>query len=211
MDDLGNLFHVPAENKHTLEKLTTNKFKPDGVGVGGGLVNDVGEAKKLISQADRNKLNGWKYAPNDELYLKYKDVYDNPKYFNQETGDITWPGTKGDPNIDGFVNGEYKIETLKPGTEIDRYGSNPSGQYFSPAGSSYESRALPPHMSEQPYTKYRVVKDFDVKSGKIAPWFDEVGGGIQFNSQIKILDKYGDAYDATVENLVKLGYIKKID
>nr|WP_217635443.1 hypothetical protein [Evansella caseinilytica] len=36
MDDLGNLFHVPAENKHTLEKLTTNKFKPDGVGVGSG-------------------------------------------------------------------------------------------------------------------------------------------------------------------------------
>ncbi|SDZ50531.1 Predicted ribonuclease, toxin component of the YeeF-YezG toxin-antitoxin module [Evansella caseinilytica] len=41
VDDLGNLFHVPAENKHTLEKLTTNKFKPDGVGVGSKADNAI--------------------------------------------------------------------------------------------------------------------------------------------------------------------------
>ncbi|WLR42603.1 glycohydrolase toxin TNT-related protein [Bacillus carboniphilus] len=87
----------------------------------------------------------------DTLFLAFTHAYHNLKYFNQETGDINWPGANGDPNVDGFVNGEYVIETLEPGKMIDRYGSNPSGQYFSPAGSSYESRELPPFMSEQPF------------------------------------------------------------
>ncbi|WMT42026.1 glycohydrolase toxin TNT-related protein [Paenibacillus sp. D2_2] len=163
---------------------------------------------KIISEVDRAKLSSWKYPPSDELYLEYKEVYDNPRYYNQETGDINWPGTKGDPNIDGFVNGEFKIETLQSGTIIDRYGSNASGQYFSPAGSSYGSRALPPHMKLQPYTKYIIVKPFQVRSGKIAPWFDEVGEGVQYYSQIEIVDDYGTSVKATVQNLLDLGYIK---
>ncbi|MCM3042811.1 glycohydrolase toxin TNT-related protein [Paenibacillus motobuensis] len=163
---------------------------------------------KVISEVDRAKLSSWKYPPSDELYLEYKEVFDNPRYYNQATGDINWPGTKGDPNIDGFVNGEFKIETLQSGTIIDRYGSNASGQYFSPAGSSYGSRALPPHMKLQPYTKYIIVKPFQVRSGKIAPWFDEVGEGIQYYSQIEIVDDYGTSVKATVQNLLDLGYIK---
>lgn len=173
-------------------------------------VEGTGEgAAKVISEADRAKLSGWKYPPSDELYLEYKNVYDNPKYYNQETGDINWPGTNGDPNIDGFVNGEFKIETLQSGIIIDRYGSNPSGQYFSPAGSSYGSRALPPHMKSQPYTKYIVEREFEVKSGSIAPWFDEVGEGVQYYSQIEIVDEFGTPVKATVQNLLDLGYIKE--
>ena len=42
-----------------------------------------------ISSADRIKIDGWDYTPNDELYLKYKDVFDNAKYYNQETGQRT--------------------------------------------------------------------------------------------------------------------------
>lgn len=65
-------------------------------------------------------------------------------------------------------------------------------------------------MREQPYTSYKVIKAFEVKSGKIAPWFGERGLGIQYFSDTKILDFYGNEVDATVENLLKYEYIKKI-
>ncbi|MDR4887681.1 TNT domain-containing protein [Fredinandcohnia sp. QZ13] len=199
-------------------KLTKGAKVVDEVG-GVRVVDDFGGSSKpdyhekprtpdTINPAERAKLDGWTHRPDDDLYLKYKDVYDNPKYYNQETGAINWPGTKGDPNIDGFKNGEYQIETLKPGTEIDRYGSNGSGQYFSPAGSSYESRALPPHMTQQPYQQYTIIREFDVRAGEIAPWFDEVGGGTQYYSKIEIFDDFGNKVPATVENLIKYGYIK---
>lgn len=53
-------------------------------------------------------------------------------------------------------------------------------------------------MIEEPYTKYEVLKDFKVKSGTIAPWFDEIGGGTQYFT------------DLTVDELIELGYIRKI-
>lgn len=47
-------------------------------------------------------------------------------------------------------------------------------------------------MSQQSYTKYYVFKEFQVRSGDIAPWFDEVGGGKQYKSKMGIIDKYGE-------------------
>jgi len=139
-----------------------------------------------------------KYRPNADLYNKYKSVYDNPKYFDQSTGNVNYPGMNGDKNIDGFVNGQHAPTMLEPGTVINRYGSNGSGKYFSPEGTSYEQRALPPFMEEQPYTKYKVVRPLEVDTGKIAPWFEQPGQGTQF------LSKY------SVEELKKLGYIVEI-
>ena len=66
------------------------------------------------------------------------------------------------------------------------------GEYFSPVGSSYSSRALPPHMTLEPYTKYRVLKPFQVRSGQTAPWFDEVGLGTQYNASFEIVDDFGN-------------------
>ncbi len=165
---------------------------------------------KVISEANKAKINGWKYPPSDDLYLKYKDVYDNPKYFDQITGDAIYPGMYGDPNIGGFTNGIYKTKTLTLGQVIDRYGSNGTGQYFSPGGSSFESRALPPFMETQPYTQYEVLKPFEVKSGEIAPWFGKVGKGIQYYSDIEIIDSLGNSVKATVQTLIDEGYIRII-
>lgn len=191
-----------------------NAFAIAGVGSAGYALDrmDIGKVlqnkfPKKISATDKSKIEKWKYAPSDELYLKHKEVYDNPKYYNQETGDINWPGTNGDSNIDGFTNGEYIMERLELGFEIDRFGSNDNGQYFSPAGSSYESRALPPHMKEQPYTKYVILRDFEVRSGEIAPWFGEIGKGTQYYSKSTILDDFGNPVEANVSNLLKYGYI----
>ncbi len=156
------------------------------------------DVAKGLDQNTRIKLNQWDYRPNADLYNKYKSVYDNPLYFNQLTGNVNYPGMNGDKNIDGFINGQRISTTLESGTVIDRYGSNGSGKYFSPKGTSYEQRALPPFMEEQPYTKYKVLRPLEVEAGKIAPWFEQPGQGIQF------LSKY------SVDDLKKLGYIVEI-
>lgn len=84
------------------------------------------------------------------------------------------------------------------GTIIDRYGSNGTGKYFSPEGTSYGERALPPFMENEPYVKYEVLVPFDVKSGEIAPWFDQPGQGTQY------LSPY------SVDELLDLGFINEI-
>ena len=67
---------------------------------------------------------------------------------------------------------------------------------FSPDGTPYAERALPPFMERQPYNRYRVVQPFDVKAGEIAPWFNQPGKGIQFLS------------DYSLKYLLKHGYIE---
>ena len=89
--------------------------------------DDVAHA---IDTDTRVRLNQWDYRPDAELYLQYQDVYDNPKFFDPQTGEVHYPGTNGDINTDGFTNGVYHVETLTSGTIIDRYGSNGSGRYF---------------------------------------------------------------------------------
>lgn len=90
---------------------------------------------------------------------------------------------------------------------IDRIGSDTTGKYFSPLGSSFESRSLPPFMKNQPYTEYKVMKSFNIYSGKVAPWFDQPGGGTQYFTDFMIKDRYGNLVNADVENLLKWNYI----
>src|SRR5699024_2830140 len=88
---------------------------------------------------------------------------------------------------------------------------NGSGRYFSPVGSTYNSRALPPFMQGKTYEKYEVIREFEVKSGTVAPWFDEPGNGTQFFTDYQILDSKGRYVEANVENLIEYKYIKKLD
>lgn len=74
---------------------------------------DVKGGSGTISEVDRAKIDSWKYTPSDELYLKYKEVFDNPKYYNQTTGEINWPAN------DGFLSSPTD-EVLQVGTRIDR-------------------------------------------------------------------------------------------
>ena len=144
----------------------------------------------VISETDRLKLAGWKYKPSDELYLKYKDVFDNPKYYNQKTGKIKWPTN------DGFVNIPTN-EILQAGTRLDRYGSD-FGSFTSPEGVPYKMRSVVPGTDLEPYSVFEVVKPIEVKSGQIAPWFDEPGGGIQY------------LMPQTIEDLLNAGIIRRI-
>jgi predicted ribonuclease toxin of YeeF-YezG toxin-antitoxin module len=135
---------------------------------------------QVISEKDRLRLNNWKYKPDDELYLKYKDVFDNPKYYNQVTGEINWP-----PN-DGFLNIPVD-ETLKPGMRISRYGFD-EGSFASPESIPYEMRATAPGTDTKPYSVFELVEPIKVKEGETAPWFDEPGGGLQYIFQDSVED-----------------------
>ncbi|MEK4383585.1 TNT domain-containing protein [Aeribacillus sp. FSL K6-2848] len=170
MEGVGDV-KVPAENMHAVEnKIRAYLSKVDGVNLED--IKEIKDNSKGLSPGDKAKIEKWMYPPSEEKYLKYKDVYDNPKYYNQETGEVIWP-----PN-DGFA--EEPVDTiLKEGMLIDRYGE-PTGGFFSPKGVPYEERALALHSDEANYYVYRVLEDFSVKSGKAAPWFGRPGGGTQF-------------------------------
>ena len=122
-----------------------------------------------ISSEDLKKIQGWKNPPSEEVYLKNKKVFDNPKYYNQTTGEPIWPGQNGDPNVDGFLNGKYEDTKLRPGEQIDRYGGN-NGTFFGDEGTSIPERAMAPNSDFSKYNKYVVAREMPVRKGKIAPW-----------------------------------------
>ncbi|RKT54381.1 TNT domain-containing protein [Saccharothrix australiensis] len=76
-------------------------------------------------------------------------------------------------------------QELHAGRRIDRYGSE-YGAFLAPEGLPYTTRSIPPqNLTGTPaencnYHVYRVVKPFQVDAGLIAPWFYQVGGGIQY-------------------------------
>ena len=115
----------------------------------------------------------------------------DPKYYDKD-GKPIYP-----PN-NGF-DGAPTSTTLSPGTKIDRFGSNPNGKYFSDVGTPFENRALPGSGPPGDYGAFEVLKPLPVQSGKIAPWFGQPGGGMQY-----LTDK-GVAY------LIEKGYLRKID
>ncbi|WP_144488640.1 glycohydrolase toxin TNT-related protein [Bacillus nitratireducens] len=217
---------LPSSMKNVVEKIKNieipNLFPEPllaGVGNGGGRnalggelfsvakseTKGTGNVGKGASEAGKHvddvkipeNIKKWNYPPSEELYKKYEDVYKNPKYYDQETGEIHWP-----PN-DGFVSGTQKVETLHPGTKLDRYG-NPAGSFLAPESDSFPSRALAPHSEQAPYYVYEVIADFEVTSGKIAPWFDQPGGG----TQIIKYKPNGRTY--SIEELIELEIIKQI-
>ena len=164
-------------------------------------------AEAGIEPSDRVKLRNWSYPPEPEFYLKNKNVYDNPDYFNQLTGNTIYPGSPessmgrvdGSIHKNGFLNGEYVEDIIEPGTVLDRYGDNDSGRYFSPSGASFGERALPPFMKNKPKITYIATKPIPNKKGLIAPWFDESGMGIQHFT------------DMEVGYLMNNGYLKIIE
>ena len=116
--------------------------------------------------------------------------------FLDADGNIDWE--KWAPN-GGRVPGTIKEnQTISSGTIMDRYGSQ-WGKYTSPVGVPYEQRALPYIENLNAYHKYEVLKPINnVTISEIAPAFEQVGGGIQFELPYNI------------KKLKELGYIKEI-
>nr|WP_264179281.1 TNT domain-containing protein [Sutcliffiella horikoshii] len=135
------------------------------------------EEWKVLNREKRIETNYPKPIINTK---SYEDVKSNSKYYTLE-GEINWPPNRG-------VLGEVESITLKPGLIIDRFGYE-GGTFVSPYGVPYEMRALAPETYNKPYKVYVVKKPLEVEVGKIAPWFDEPGMGIQYelNESVKKL------------------------
>ena len=126
---------------------------------------DEGEKKLLISQLA--KRAGQPYNPETKSGNGiYYDDEDFPIYPPNEGA--YWPQTRG---------------ILKAGAYVDRYG-NKNGSFLSPVGTELEKRSLPKSDSPPEYHVFKVLKDLPVDVGKILPWFDHHGNGVQY----KLLD-----------------------
>ena len=109
-------------------------------------------------------------APSLPPYLR-QDLY--PKWIDA-AAQVKWPPNNGCAAVPAS-------ETLPVGTLIDRFGSE-GGSFFSPKGESFAARAVPYVCSQLAYTIYRVTKPLHVSACKAAPWFDEPGGAMQFQT-----------------------------
>jgi hypothetical protein len=138
----------------------------------GGPISSVPEPE--FTKFNYNQIAGSAYGGTGN------GVYDVAKSANwtNPDGSTWWPenyGFKGSPST----------TTLQPGIRIDRYGYT-TGFFTSPEGTSYGARSLPPGSINTPYNSYEVIKPFDVQSGTVAPWFDQPGGGIQYQLPMSV-------------------------
>ena len=122
---------------------------------------------------------------------------DNPKYYDQITGEIHWPID------DGFLEGTKNNQVIKKGTIFKRYGES-SGEFLGNAIDSFESRALAPHSELAEIHYYRLKEDFEMTSGKVASWFGSGGGAEQFVKYKEDGSKY------TIDELIKENKLEDI-
>jgi hypothetical protein len=121
------------------------------------------------------------------------------------------------PPDNGFVAvGDVPLEwteTLLPGEDVDRYGSV-YGSFLAPARTPYAERAIPPSsLVSAPaagcgYHDYQVLKPFNADAGPIAAWFDQPGGGLQFQLDGNLLP--GAPAQLNVQWLLNNGYLTDI-
>jgi Tuberculosis necrotizing toxin len=105
--------------------------------------------------------------------------------------------------------------TLPVGHLIDRYGSE-FGAFLAPQGTPYAERSIPPQSldtSDPAYTcnyhRYRVIKEFTVEAGPIAPWFKQRGGGEQYQVDGALLP--GAPNRPNVMWLIGSGYLQRLN
>ena len=104
-------------------------------------------------------------------------------------------------------------QTLRPGTDIDRFGSE-YGAFLAPEGIPYAARSIPPSSLDSTpagscnYHDYRVLKPFAVDAGPIAPWFGQPGHGRQYQLDATLVP--GAPTPLNVLWLVTNGYLARL-
>ena len=182
MYGVSSLFTGNFDKKEFVNSMlhgATDMFMISGVTLGvKGVVDCVTRNSGRIREAMLANEEGGTNAVDklDEFY-ESRVRGGSGKYYNAD-GSPIWPPNRG-------FDGEPVTTTLEPGTMVDRYGYD-GGYFVSPEGTSYTERALPVGTDKKPYTVFEVIKPVKVQSGKIAPWFGEKGGGIQYEFSNKI-------------------------
>ena len=140
-----------------------------------------------ITDADKLKIDTWgENRPDDLTYLQYKAVYDNPLFYDQQTGEVHYPAN------DGFW-GEGFDYVLTSKMKIERYGSD-NGFYVGFVNTEPGKYSPEPGSEYEPYSVFEVVKTINVKCGAIFPWFNEEGGGTRIVLPMPIKDLEAGGY-----------------
>ncbi|MFI1172054.1 TNT domain-containing protein [Streptomyces melanogenes] len=197
---------------------------------GGGTAASAGAASQPVAPAacsgtyQGDERLGPQYLPKPwqdpvgPLVLGYhRTGHLSPTAFLATYWDPTGGSWKYPPN-DGFANRpdgslDKRAVRLRVGEDLDRFGSE-YGAFLAPAGASYARRALPPQSlitreAAYPcaYHSYEVTKSFTVWEGRIAPWFEQRGGGEQIKLDPSFVDP-GQGQKLNVKWLLDHGYLK---
>ena len=194
--------------KDMVEKVFKSGFKNGVKNLGKilfkTLVFDVDDFS-YVNSSGKRVLDIMDHTPKIDIQ---ECVHINDKGFRPD-GKFDYP-TAADNYPDGF-DGPISEETLKPGMIADRYG-HWYGTYMSPFGTPYENRTLAPSSKNSPYNMFKVNKPTDTHSGRMASWFREPGGGIQYKFDSRVLDmlksgnlKVIDFPQITLRSLVQFG------
>lgn len=103
--------------------------------------------------------------------------------------------------------------TLGVGRRIDRYGSE-YGSFLAPRLAPYARRSIPPsNLVGSPaelcnHYLYRVLKPLPVRAGLIAAWFEQPGGGIQYQLDGTLIP--GAPVSINVMWLLDQGYLERV-
>ena len=101
------------------------------------------------------------------------------------------------PPNNGAIGKEEKT-TLPKGTVVSRYGSN-RGKYTSPDGTSLGERSLDKKTRyDNELHRFKLTEEIECIEGVVAPWFDQVGKGIQYK------------FSESIEQLIKEGVLIEI-
>lgn len=151
---------------------------------------ELAESSRTLSM-ERNLA-----APTDEFIkslaekqnLSYTVGKEGVERFYADDGTPIYP-----PN-DGAVGDISKMILAADREILTRYGSE-FGRYVSPGDIAFTARALPRSTDQKNFHRYRVLADIpNVEVGKIAPWFGEEGGGIQYKLPARIRDLIDTGY-----------------
>jgi len=125
----------------------------------------------------------------------------------KENGDWRYPDNDGAVKAHRLQFSDVGEFQKHYGDVLDRLGDD-GGKYFSPDGTPFEARALPPDSLGKPYLRMRLAGELPpgwrIEVSEVAPAFGRDGGGLQ----IRILDDNHQAM--RMFELEEQGIVKRI-
>lgn len=155
----------------------TAYFKGNNVWLG----NPIGNGRNPFSLNNSDKWS-FKIGETTAIFENSGNIYQNGEFVGNTNNEVrSIVKYESYPSNDGFLGSYSENTIIKPGTVINRFGSE-YGNYFSNVNGTPENLSLPPS-NNGTLTQYKVIKPFPVRGGIAAPYYGRPGGGVQFLSE----------------------------
>jgi hypothetical protein len=147
--------------------------------------------------------------PDSPLFDGYQATDPGPE-FTDSDGQLIYPDESLDTKPYAIPGTDIPDANLPKGTMLGRFGY-PGGAYLTPEGTPFAQLSLPPSSAVKPYYQYvvedpaRLPPDWHIEESKVAPWFHQPGGGIQF----RVIDEFGAG--GSVEELIRWGFLRRVN